>query len=147
MGPLNIQQRLHEHSPEMRVCSGQDQYCDPEEKRMRKNTCRVIKIDKEALFEFIYENFIAQEENLLDINNSVDVSNNFAIDWKRSEFIFAAYKDEDEAGHISNMPKLCSPPDPGNPYRFPRTAKSTLRSTRLNMTIAMFWLNEKLISS
>ena len=44
---------------------------------MRKNTCRVIKIDKEALFEFIYENFIAQEENLLDINNSVDVSNNY----------------------------------------------------------------------
>ena len=31
MGPLNIQQRLHEHSPEMRICSGQDQYCDPEE--------------------------------------------------------------------------------------------------------------------
>ena len=30
---------------------------------MRKNTCRVIKIDKEALFEFIYENFIAQEED------------------------------------------------------------------------------------
>ena len=25
MGPLNIQQRLHEHSPEMRICSGQDQ--------------------------------------------------------------------------------------------------------------------------
>ena len=33
---------------------------------MRKNTCRVIKIDKEALFEFIYENFIAQEENMMD---------------------------------------------------------------------------------
>ena len=73
MGSLNIQQRLHEHSPEMRVCSGQDQYGDPEEKRMRKNTCRVIKIDKEALFEFIYENFIAQEEDMLDISDSVDV--------------------------------------------------------------------------
>ena len=30
---------------------------------MRKNTCRVIKIDKEALFEFIYENFIVQDED------------------------------------------------------------------------------------
>ena len=64
---------------------------------MRKNPCRVIKIDKEALFEFIYENFITQEEDMLDISDSVDVSNNFAIDWERGEFIFAAYKDEDEA--------------------------------------------------
>ena len=67
---------------------------------MRRNTCRVIKIDKEALFEFIYENFIAQEEDMLDISDSVDVSNNFAIDWERGEFIFAAYKDEDEAGNM-----------------------------------------------
>ena len=72
---------------------------------MRKNTCRVIKIDKEALFEFIYENFIAQEEDMLDISDSVDVSNNFAIDWERGEFIFAAYKDEDEARHIISFPK------------------------------------------
>ena len=69
------------------------------------NTCRVIKIDKEALFEFIYENFIAQEENMMDINNSVDVSNNFAIDWERGEFIFAAYKDEDEAGNMIPFPQ------------------------------------------
>ena len=72
---------------------------------MRKNTCRVIKIDKEALFEFIYENFIAQEEDMLDISDSVDVSNNFAIDWERGEFIFAAYKDEDEAGNMIPFPQ------------------------------------------
>ena len=72
---------------------------------MRKNPCRVIKIDKEALFEFIYENFIAQEENMMDINNSVDVSNNFAIDWERGEFIFVVYKDEDEAGNVIPFPK------------------------------------------
>ena len=66
---------------------------------MRRNTCRVIKIDKEALFEFIYENFIAQEEDMLG------VSNNFTIDWERGEFIFAAYKDEDEAGNMIPFPK------------------------------------------
>ena len=72
---------------------------------MRRNTCRVIKIDKEALFEFIYENFIAQEEDMLDISDSVGVSNNFAIDWERGEYIFAAYKDEDEAGNMIPFPK------------------------------------------
>lgn len=32
---------------------------------MKENTLRVVKIDKEAILEFIYENFIANEEELL----------------------------------------------------------------------------------
>ena len=72
---------------------------------MRESVCRVIKIDKDALFEYIYENFIAQEENMLDINNSVSISNHFAIDWERGEFIFVAYNDEDEAGNMISFPK------------------------------------------
>ena len=63
-----------------------------------------MKIDKEALFEFIYENYIAKEEKMLDINNSVDVSNNSALDWERGEFIFAAYKDDDECAHMIPLP-------------------------------------------
>ena len=62
---------------------------------MEKNTCRVVKIDKEALFEFIYENFIAQEENILDLESKVGISNNFAIDWKSGSFIFTAHDIED----------------------------------------------------
>ena len=46
---------------------------------MDANVLRVIKIDKEALYEFIYENFIAQQEELLDISKS-EVMNDFAID-------------------------------------------------------------------
>ena len=29
---------------------------------MKDNECRIIKIEKDALFEFIYENFIANHE-------------------------------------------------------------------------------------
>ena len=44
---------------------------------MKDKVCRVIKIDKDALFEFIYENFIAQQEDILDIEESVGVSNHY----------------------------------------------------------------------
>ena len=37
-------------------------------KQMNENSVRVIKISKEALFEFIYENFIADQEMLLDVD-------------------------------------------------------------------------------
>ena len=43
---------------------------------MDANILRVVKIDKEALYEFIYENFIAQQEELLDISKS-EVMNDF----------------------------------------------------------------------
>ena len=35
---------------------------------MNENSVRVIKISKEALFEFIYENFIADQEIFLDVD-------------------------------------------------------------------------------
>ena len=37
---------------------------------MEDNVCRSIKISKEALLEFIYENFINQEEKLFDLDTS-----------------------------------------------------------------------------
>lgn len=58
---------------------------------MDANTLRVVKIDKEALYEFIYENFITQQEELLDISKS-EVMNNFAIDWEKGEFLFTAHR-------------------------------------------------------
>jgi len=41
---------------------------------MDEHTLRVVKIDKEAIFELIYETFIAQEQELLDLS-PVDVIN------------------------------------------------------------------------
>lgn len=72
---------------------------------MEKNICRVIKIDKKALYEFLYENFIAQETNLMDIENGVGISNNFAIDWEKGEFIFMAHNFVDEDGNDIPFPK------------------------------------------
>ena len=72
---------------------------------MEKNTCRVIKIDKEALFEFIYESFIVKEMDLMDIENRVGISNNFAIDWEKGEFIFTAHASEDEDGNEITFPQ------------------------------------------
>ena len=50
---------------------------------MKENTLRVVKIDKEAILEFIYENFIANQKELLGVN-SADVINNFEMDWEKA---------------------------------------------------------------
>lgn len=71
---------------------------------MKENTLRVVKIDKEAILEFIYENFIANEEELLGVRSS-EVTNDFAIDWEKGEFIFTAHKQEDVDGSFIELPK------------------------------------------
>ena len=71
---------------------------------MKDNECRIIKIEKDALFEFIYENFIANHEELMDLD-AVGCMNTFAIDWEAGEFIFCAHKDENEHGDIVPFPK------------------------------------------
>lgn len=72
---------------------------------MEDNVCRIIKINKEALFEFIYENFINQEEKLLDLEKKVGINNHFDINWNTGEFIFIAHNGEDAEGNIVPFPK------------------------------------------
>lgn len=72
---------------------------------MKDKVCRIIKIDKDALFEFIYENFISQEEVLLDLKSSVGISNSFDINWETGEFIFMAHNGEDADENIISLPK------------------------------------------
>jgi hypothetical protein len=72
---------------------------------MKDKVCRIIKIDKDALFEFIYENFISQEESLLDIETKVGISNHFDINWDTGEFIFMAHNGEDADENIIPLPK------------------------------------------
>ena len=69
-----------------------------------ENTVRVIKISKEALFEFIYEKFIEDQEDFLDVD-PLEVANAFDISFERGEFIFSAYKSEDSNGRIIESPK------------------------------------------
>ncbi len=71
---------------------------------MKDNECRIIKIEKAALYEFIYENFIANHEELMDLD-AVGCMNTFAINWESGEFIFCAHKDENEKCEIVPFPK------------------------------------------
>jgi len=70
---------------------------------MDEKTLRVVKIDKEAIFELIYETFIAQEQELLDLS-PVDVINDCAKDWEKGEFIFAAHLQENSLGEFNPLP-------------------------------------------
>ena len=75
---------------------------------MKENTVRVIKIGKEALYEFLYENIISQEESLLQVP-ATEVMNSFAMDWERGEFIFMAHQAEDADGEWIPLPKEILP--------------------------------------
>ena len=75
---------------------------------MKKNTVRVIKIGKEALYEFLYENMISEEETLLQVS-ATEVMNSFVMDWEKGEFIFMAHQAEDADGELISLPKEIQP--------------------------------------
>ena len=60
---------------------------------------RIIKISEEALFEFIYEKFIDDQDRYLDVDN-LSVTDSFYMDWENRQFIFCAYKTENENGEL-----------------------------------------------
>lgn len=59
-------------------------------KRIPDDKYRIIKIGKEALFEFICESFIDNEEIFLDVSDSTTMVKNFCINWEKGEFICVA---------------------------------------------------------
>ncbi len=73
-------------------------------KQLNQDNVRVIKIGKEALFEFIYEKFIEEQECYFDVD-PLDVMDNFEINFERGEFIFCVHKSEDSNGNIVSLPK------------------------------------------
>jgi len=73
-------------------------------KKLDKGTVRVIKIGKDALFEFIYENFLASQEKFLDVD-PLCVANHFDMDFESGQFIFCARRDEDEDGNFIPLPR------------------------------------------
>ena len=95
---------------------------------MEDNVCRIIKINKEALFEFIYENFINQEEKLLDLETNVSVNNHFDINWDTGEFIFIAHNGEDAEENIISFSKDIDIKKVMD--RLPETTDSVLNSTK-----------------
>lgn len=73
-------------------------------KKLNDNSVRVIKISKEALFEFIYEKFIDDEEMFFDVD-LLDVTSTFDINFERGEFICCVSKAEDAEGKILKLPE------------------------------------------
>ncbi len=65
---------------------------------------RVIKIDEEALLEFIYEKFIDDQDTYLDVD-PLSVSDHFYIDWDNRQFIFCACKAEKQNGDWLELPR------------------------------------------
>ncbi|MBR2880373.1 MAG: hypothetical protein IKC02_06855 [Oscillospiraceae bacterium] len=73
-------------------------------KKLDENSVRVIKIGKEALFEFIYEKFIDDEEIFFDVD-LIDIISTFDINFERGEFICCVSKAEDADGKILRLPE------------------------------------------
>lgn len=71
--------------------------------KLDENTVRVIKIGKEALFEFIYEEFTGNVGAFFDVDTS-DIINTFTIHFERGEFIFCVSKGEDADGKVLPLP-------------------------------------------
>lgn len=60
------------------------------EKRIPEGNYRIIKIGKDALYEFIYESFMDKLEMYLDISDATSVVNFFDVNWEKGEFIFVS---------------------------------------------------------
>ena len=73
-------------------------------KKLDENSVRVIKISQEALFEFIYEKFIDDEEIFFDVD-LLDVISTFDINFERGEFICCVSKAEDADGKMLKLPE------------------------------------------
>ena len=72
-------------------------------KKLSEETVRVIKISKEALFEFIYEKFIDSQDTYFEVD-PLDVIDTFDVNFERGEFIFCVYKSEDKDGNLIQLP-------------------------------------------
>ncbi len=73
-------------------------------KPLDENNVRVIKISKEALFEFIYETIIDNQEMFFDVDPNT-VFDTFDANFQDGHFIFCVHKAEDNNGNIIEFPK------------------------------------------
>ncbi len=61
---------------------------------------RVIKIGKEAIFEFLYESFTDKLETFFDVSDSSSIVTRFEIDWDKGELICIARNEKSENEHL-----------------------------------------------
>lgn len=65
-------------------------------KNIADDNYRIIKIGKEAIFEFLYESFADKLESFFDVSDSTTVVTRFDIDWDKGEFICIARNEKTE---------------------------------------------------
>ena len=73
-------------------------------KKMPEDRVRVVKIGKEAIFEFLYEQILDGQDDLLETDGST-VSTSFTMDFERGEFILCAYRSENDKGEPLSLPE------------------------------------------
>ena len=81
------------------------------DKSIPEGTYRVIKIGKEALFEFIYESIIDNQERFFDVADGTKIVTNFEINWDTGELICVARKEYEKNEHLQcdfNIKELMS---------------------------------------
>lgn len=72
--------------------------------KLKKGEYRFIKISAEALYEYVCESIIRDQEEMLDVD-SLKVANAIAFDPKSGSFVFCAYRSEDKDGNRASFPK------------------------------------------
>lgn len=70
--------------------------------QIKDDEVRVIKISEAALLEFIYEKFIDDQDLYFDVD-PLSVTDSFYIDWENRQFVFCAYKSENEKGELLKL--------------------------------------------
>lgn len=70
------------------------------EKSIPKGKYRVIKISKDALFEFIYESIIDKQECFFDVSDGTNIVTSFDINWDTGELICVARNEYGENEHL-----------------------------------------------
>lgn len=71
--------------------------------QMEDSEVRVIKVGREALFEFIYEKIADDLGDYFDVDR-LSVMSTWDMDWENGQFIFCVHKDEDADGHVVPLP-------------------------------------------
>lgn len=61
---------------------------------------RIIKLGKDALFEFIYESIIDNQECFFDVTDGTKIVTHFEMDWDTGELICIARNERDQNEHL-----------------------------------------------
>ncbi len=70
------------------------------EKTIPEGKYRIIKIGKDALFEFIYESIIDNQECFFDVTDGTKIATRFDINWDTGELICVARSEYAEDEHL-----------------------------------------------